>query len=181
MPDNRNVIDMFKYWETEAIREELDTRRQPFISVFEHINGDFNKATGIRNHNAFLGKKIYIMGHQAKRYDKRGAVGTNHYEDIRFVEDFTELIFDMSVEEAAGGYHWVAVDNVPGAHNIYDYKFNQNTIFVFGEEQRGVSEEMLEHCEDTIYIPQQGSVRSLNVGTASGIAMYEYCRQFRDS
>lgn len=180
MIDNRNVIDMYKYLEVETIREDLNTRRLPFISVFEHVNGDFNKATGIRNHNAFLGQRVYLVGKQAKRYDKRGAVGTYNYEDVRFVDNFENLIEDMSLEEAAA-YHWVAVDNVPGAKNIYNYKFHRNTVFIFGEEQRGVSEFMLDHCDDTIYIPQQGSVRSLNVGTASGIAMYEYSRQFRNA
>jgi tRNA G18 (ribose-2'-O)-methylase SpoU len=28
-----------------------------------------------------------------------------------------------------------------------------------------------------VYIKQYGSVRSLNVGTASGIAMYDYCNK----
>ena len=177
MTDNRNVIDFYKYWDTAAIKSDLDTRRLPFISVFEHINGDFNKATGIRNHNAFLGNKVYIVGESAKRYDKRGAVGTNHYEDINFVKTIDDLIYQLSVEEI-GLYKWVAVDNVEGAQNIYDYDFEENTILIFGEEQRGISEQMLTLCDDIVYIPQRGSVRSLNVGTASGIAMYEYCRKF---
>ena len=29
-------------------------------------------------------------------------------------------------------------------------------------------------ADDVVYIPQLGSVRSLNVGTASGIVMYDY-------
>lgn len=178
MTDNRNVIDMYKYWEVKAIREDLSSRRLPFISVFEHVNGDFNKATGIRNHNAFLGQKIYIVGNQAKRYDKRGTVGTHHYEDVRFVENIDEMMNDMTIDEAIT-WNWVAVDNVPGAESIYDYTFQPETVLVFGEEQRGISDQMLELCDDSIYIPQQGSVRSLNVGTASGIAMYEYSRQYR--
>jgi tRNA G18 (ribose-2'-O)-methylase SpoU len=46
---------------------------------------------------------------------------------------------------------------------------------VFGQEQIGIDKEVLEVCHDLIYIEQYGSVRSLNVGTASGIAMYDYC------
>jgi tRNA (guanosine-2'-O-)-methyltransferase len=46
---------------------------------------------------------------------------------------------------------------------------------LFGEEGRGLSQEAIESADDIVYIPQLGSVRSLNLGTASGIAMYDYC------
>jgi tRNA G18 (ribose-2'-O)-methylase SpoU len=46
---------------------------------------------------------------------------------------------------------------------------------MFGEEQRGLSAEALLLADDIVYIPMRGSVRSFNVGTASGIAMYDYC------
>jgi tRNA G18 (ribose-2'-O)-methylase SpoU len=36
-------------------------------------------------------------------------------------------------------------------------------------------------CEDIVFIEQFGSVRSLNVGTASGIIMYEFVSQYRAS
>jgi tRNA G18 (ribose-2'-O)-methylase SpoU len=45
---------------------------------------------------------------------------------------------------------------------------------IFGEEQRGLSPMALGMADDIVYIPQLGSVRSLNVGTASGIVMYDY-------
>ena len=45
---------------------------------------------------------------------------------------------------------------------------------LFGEEQRGLSKEALALADHVVYIPMWGSVRSLNVGTSSGIAMYDY-------
>jgi len=46
---------------------------------------------------------------------------------------------------------------------------------VLGQEQVGIPDELVALCDDMIYIPQYGSVRSLNVGVASGIAMYDLC------
>ncbi len=46
---------------------------------------------------------------------------------------------------------------------------------IFGQEQVGVPQELLQIANDTVYIAQYGSVRSLNVGTASGVVMYDYC------
>jgi len=45
---------------------------------------------------------------------------------------------------------------------------------IFGQESIGVSNNALSRAGDVVYIPQIGSTRSINVGTASGIALYDY-------
>ena len=166
--DTKNVIDFYKGWEIDQIRADLDHNRFPFISVFEHVNGDFNKATGIRNNNAFAGKEIWIVGERAKRYDKRGTVGTHHYEHVKFANDWDQII-----NEIPSWYTFVAFDNVPNAVPLPEFEWPEFPVLIFGEEQRGLSDTALEMAEHIVYIPMFGSVRSLNVGTASGIAMYD--------
>lgn len=169
LTDTRNVSDFYKYWTDEAIKADLDTKRNKFIVVVERINGDFNFSNIIRNNNAFLGEKVIRCG--IKRYDKRGAVGTNHYEHV----DYSESIVDTIEYYRNLGYRIVAVDNVDGAKEVNDYQWNERSVMVFGEEGRGLSDEALSLSDDIVYIKQYGSVRSLNVGTASGIIMYDYC------
>ena len=72
----------------------------------------------------------------------------------------------------------VCVDNIKGSRDIstIDWPKEKHTLLVFGQEQVGVPKEFIEVADDIAYIPQYGTVRSLNVGTASGIAMHEYCR-----
>jgi tRNA G18 (ribose-2'-O)-methylase SpoU len=48
-------------------------------------------------------------------------------------------------------------------------------VMIFGQEQIGIPTEVLEMCDHVLYIPQYGSVRSINVGSASAIAMNAYC------
>jgi tRNA G18 (ribose-2'-O)-methylase SpoU len=45
---------------------------------------------------------------------------------------------------------------------------------VFGQEGPGVPKPLLARADATVFIPQFGSMRSLNVGVASGIAMYDW-------
>ena len=168
--DTRNVTDFYKGWEADAIKADLDTNRLPFITAFEHVNGDFNKATGIRNTNGFLGREVWIVGERAKRYDKRGTVGTHHYEHVKYFDDWVEAL--GSSDHA--GYEFVAIDNVKDAVPMTKFKWSEKTVMMFGEEQRGLSDEALALCDTIVYIPMRGSVRSFNVGTASGIAMYDY-------
>lgn len=166
--DNRNVINFFKYWTTDAIKTNLDQRRHNFSVLISNKFHDFNCGSIIRNSNAFLAKEVLIYGR--KQFDRRGAVGTNHYENIRHVKEIEELNFSDSVV--------IGIDNLEGAVPIETFVWpTTHVILAFGQEDVGLPEEILKICNHLIYIKQYGSVRSLNVGCASGIAMFSYCSQ----
>ena len=168
--DNRNVIDYYKYWNEDAIRASLDKIRFPFIVAIENFDKDFNISTTIRNCNAFTGKEIWILGR--KRWDRRGAVGTYHYEHLKFGDSIS------AVKDAYPDHRVVVFENYDEAVDIREYEWHENTIMVFGQESIGVTDEALGLADDVVYIPQFGSTRSLNVGVASGIAMYSYVERF---
>ena len=44
-------------------------------------------------------------------------------------------------------------------------------IIVFGNESKGISEEVLNYCTDKITIPKKGKAESLNAGVAAGIIL----------
>ena len=72
----------------------------------------------------------------------------------------------------------VAIENnTERAKPIHDKKFVQETTLIFGSEGNGISNELLEKADDVRYIESLGSTRSLNVGVAAGVAMYEWVRQ----
>ena len=171
--DPRNLIDHFKYWEHDAIRAALDTRRGPFVVVLENFAHDFNISTAIRNANAFLAREVWITGR--RRYDRRGAQGTHRYEHVHHAPTTAEVLDPLRER----GMRIVAVDNIPGATSLIGHTWQADTVMVFGQEQIGVSPEALERADDVVYIPQYGSTRSINVGTASGIAMFSYCASVR--
>jgi tRNA G18 (ribose-2'-O)-methylase SpoU len=73
--------------------------------------------------------------------------------------------------------HIIAIDILPGAKNLSVIKFPAKTVLVFGGEGPGLSDEMQKAAEKTVMIEQFGSTRSVNVGVASGIAMYVWMQQ----
>jgi len=164
----RNVLDMYQYWTNEAIKADLDSKRHNFSILISNIYYDFHLATVIRNCNAFLGSRLYIYG--GRRYDKRGTVGTHHYERIEKIQSLDALPKDAMI---------IGIDNVPGAEPIetFEYPTDRHIVFAFGQEQVGLPDEFFHISEKILYIQQYGSVRSLNVGCASGIVMYDYCRK----
>lgn len=178
MTDTRNVADRFKNWETELIRKALDADRLPFITALENISGDFNKATAIRSHNVFLGREVWIIG--KKGWDTRGAVGAQHYEWIYHFptwHDAFDHYFDNIYDphDPMSYYEFVGVEQAERSKPISSFRWAKNTVMIFGEEARGISEQGLTACNDVVYIPQRGSIRSLNVASAAAIAMYDYC------
>lgn len=164
--DNRNVVDHYKYWNEDAIRASLDTKRFPFIVVCENFDKDFNISTVVRNCNAFTGKEIWIVGN--RKWDRRGAVGTHNYEHVHYAPSITDVVNKYS------DYRVVCCEAYPQAVDIRTYKWHEKSILVFGQESIRVTNEALNLADDIVYIPQFGSTRSLNVGCASAIAMYSY-------
>jgi tRNA G18 (ribose-2'-O)-methylase SpoU len=180
--ETRNIIDHYHYWKDEAIRADLDTKRFNYSVVCCNIGNDFNIATVIRNANAFLAKEVVIYGN--KKYDRRGTVGTHHYTNFRHVRDIDSLSDFFNVCAAGDGkpterkqIRILGIDNIPEATDVNAYEFDPDIhyIMVFGQEQIGVPEDVLDMCDDVLYIPQHGSVRSINVGCASAIIMNNYC------
>jgi tRNA G18 (ribose-2'-O)-methylase SpoU len=173
MSETRNVLDHYHYWKHEAILADLDARRNNFTVVCSNLYNDFNIATVIRNANAFLAKKVILYG--SKKYDRRGTVGTHHYTHFGHCRTFEDLENEIKILKGTyGTVRIIGMDNIPGAHPIDEYSWNSNAhyVLVLGQEQVGIPKELLDICDDLLYIKQYGSVRSLNVGTASGIAMF---------
>lgn len=171
----RNVIDYYKYWKEDAIRASLDEKRHNFSVVCQNIQRDFNIGSVIRNANAFLAKEVIIYG--SKKWDRRGSVGTHHYENLKYAKSLEELAPYIK------GKKIISIDNIPSATPIeaYEYYPDKNYVFVFGEENSGIDKEIINISDSVLYISQYGSVRSLNVGCASSIAMYDYVNKINQS
>lgn len=173
---HNNVIDLYKSWEADEIRADLQPRRNDMISVCQNLSHDFNKAVVVRSNNAFLGKAVYIVGR--RRYDRRGTVGTYHYENVYHADSMREVIDLLH----SNNYTVFGIDNNVTTNKIPKqlgtFEIPRLSAFVYGEETTGLSDDTINLCDDLVYIRQQGSVRSLNVSCAATCCMYEYTRQW---
>ena len=60
---------------------------------------------------------------------------------------------------------------------IYDVDFTQPCTIVMGNEETGISKEVLHHSDEKIKLPIEGKTQSLNVSVACGAILYEAVRQ----
>jgi len=175
-----NVLDHLKTKTVPEIKEYYINNTIPAASAMMHVTGDFNLSTLIRNSNFFGYEKVFYVGGK-KQYDRRGTVGTHNYIDITFIkteEEFVKTIKDQ-------GYTLISIENNVNYEctDLFQFMDNVNVkdikpIFIFGEEQKGLSDYILQNSAHILTISGKGTVRSLNVGTASGIVLGYYSKFF---
>jgi len=61
--------------------------------------------------------------------------------------------------------------------SLYEMDFTGPSVIVMGAEGEGMRRLTKEHCDYLAYIPMSGSVSSLNVSVATGVALFEAVRQ----
>lgn len=173
-PSN-NVIDIYKKWSAEEIRAALQPNRMPLVNICINLGHGFNISSIIRASNCFLAKETYIVGR--KRFDRRGAVGSTHIENCYHADTFDEVLEILHPL----GYTIFAVDNIPeyNPKNLFDADIPVKSAFVYGSEGDGLSKDIIDKCDEMIFIRQTGSIRSLNVAQAAACIMSEYTRRYR--
>lgn len=171
MIDSRNVTDEFKGKDQAAIVKILDDRGVDLEIAIENTLRDFNMGTIVRSANAFGVRHIHVIGR--KQWNKRGVMMTDKYLSIEYhasAEAFA--VMARSKKKAI-----VAIDNVSGSTPLTTTLLPKNCILLFGQEGPGLSAELLAVASKIVAIEQLGSTRSLNVGVAAGIVMYEWLRR----
>ncbi len=170
MEDTRNLTDEYKGMSNEQVFDELSKKRTTLEIAIENVEHDFNIGSIVRTANSFNVRKVRIIG--KKKYNRRGAMCTDKYLEIihhATINDF------LKTQE---GRELVAIENnTPRAKELHSKSFKSNTTLIFGSENNGITPELLEKAQDVRFIESFGSTRSVNVGAAAAIAMYEWTRQ----
>lgn len=91
-----------------------------------------------------------------------------------------DLMMDLRALRA-GGFSVVGVELTDRSLPLRELRPGRRTALVVGAEGNGLSDEVLAECETVVRIParpadEDGEARSLNVGVAASIALYELFR-----
>lgn len=166
--DTRNIQDEFKQYATEDIKTLLSQNHAPLINICMNILGDFNLSSVARNTNWWNARALWIVGR--RKWDRRGAVGVQHYTDVVHFDHIRDAIAALRDE----GYRIVAAEINDDAVPLTTYEWEDKTAIIYGEEGAGLPQEVLDAVDDVVFIPGRGSVRSLNVATTAGVFTYDY-------
>lgn len=178
-----NVHDHLKGLPVPVIRTICDNDRVPWSTCILNVTGELNTGTIIRNALLTGSKEVIILGR--RKIDKRGTVGSENYINVDRIDalerdgvtinldKFWEVMNDkglLPVFVEQGGTMLPKVDWKEWK-DIADNQ-NKNICLVFGNENRGIPQELLTNYPYIVSIPQRGAIRSYNVGCSSAIVMY---------
>jgi tRNA G18 (ribose-2'-O)-methylase SpoU len=175
--DPRNIADEFKGMDTETIKAILKLRSSRLVVMCSNEIKDFNWGSVVRSANSFGAHEIMFTGR--KSYNRRGAVGANNYSDIHYMSSTTEAIAYYRAKD----YRIVAIeyDEAYPMQNLQTYDWSESSVILFGEEGRSLPAEILDLCDDVVYVPMYGSVRSLNLASCATVVMYDYDTKIRQT
>ena len=171
--------------------EVKDYQCKNLIAVIEEPNDIKNIGTVIRNVNALGVEKTYII-------DSRKAL-PDDWEDMRerkslsktsvsaikwsFVKRFDSTEECLEHLEKNRFTSVLTSPHVKGKENhiLHETDYTQYTKLAvwFGNESRGISNLAVERSKFCVSIPMFGMIESLNLGTTSGIVLYEITKQRR--
>lgn len=70
------------------------------------------------------------------------------------------------------GYRVVGLEQDARSVMLPDYAVPEKVALLLGEEVHGVTQDLLDQCDDLLEIPMQGQKESFNVSVATGISLY---------
>ena len=103
---------------------------------------------------------------------KRAGLDYWHRVKLNVWDDFDSFEKTMAPQE-----NEVAMFTKNGAKPFWEMPFRQRLFLVFGSETQGLPATIISRYKDATYhIPITSEIRSLNLSTAVGIALYESLR-----
>ena len=164
---------------TELKRLHRSWRRQPasrLALVLEQLHSPFNVGSILRTAASLRVERVWFVGETPSPdhpQAAKSALGTARYVDcVR-----SAAIGDALAAARDEGFHLVGLEQADKALPLPLLPVEGPTCIVVGHESRGVSPAALAACDAVTFIPQLGRVGSLNVATATAIALYEMRRR----
>lgn len=152
-------------------------RRQPDLTVImENVHDPHNIGAVMRTCDSVGIQEIYVLNNMMRRHvdlETNSAASAAKWLTIHQFED-TEACMAAVKQKYKNIF---ATHLGESAVSLYELDLTEPVALVFGNEQKGLTDECLKHCNGNFIIPQVGMVKSLNISVACAVSLYEAYRQ----
>jgi tRNA G18 (ribose-2'-O)-methylase SpoU len=156
------------------------TAKIPLIVVLDNIRSLNNIGSVFRTSDAFLVEKIYLCGITAQPPHKeihKTALGATESVNWEYAEDTLTLVEKLKAEN-------IIVASIEQAENstmLQNFKLekHQKYAIVFGNEVKGVQQEVVSTSDYCIEIPQFGTKHSLNISVSCGVVLWDLFKKLK--
>ncbi|MDH7445292.1 RNA methyltransferase [Aquimarina sp. 2201CG14-23] len=158
----------------KTITEFKNAKKTPLIVILDNIRSLNNIGSVFRTADAFLIKKIYLCGITATPPHKdiqKTALGATDTVDWEHTDSTLELVSKLQEENIK----IISIEQAENATMLNDFNptSNQTYAIIFGNEVKGVQQEVVSASDSVIEIPQHGSKHSLNISVSAGVVIWD--------
>jgi len=148
--------------------------KSPIVIILDNVRSLNNIGSVFRTADAFRVKKIFLCGITATpphRDINKTALGATESVEWEYFREPAEVVARLKET----GYSVYALEQADRSISLktFDISGHQKIGLVFGNEVRGVSEEVIRIADGCIEIPQFGTKHSFNISVSVGIVVWE--------
>jgi len=162
----------------KTLTEFKQSGKLPLIVVLDNVRSLHNIGSIFRTCDAFLIEAIYLCGISAIPPHKeihKTALGAEESVDWKYFETAMQAVEQLQTNDYAV---W-GVEQTENSISLDDFNITHDKRYalVFGNEVRGIEQDVVDRCEGCIEIPQFGTKHSFNVSVSAGIVLWECYKQ----
>ena len=150
-------------------------KKTPLILILDNIRSLNNIGAVFRTADAFLVQKIYLCGITAKPPHKdihKTALGATESVEWEYMEHTLEAVNKLKGD----GVQVISIEQADKARQLNDFEVHPDTTYalIFGNEVKGVAQDVVTASDTVIEIPQFGTKHSLNISVSAGVVVWDF-------
>lgn len=158
---------------------QMKTNRLPLCLLINDLKDPLNIGSLFRLADSFNIDKIYLTGTCPTPPNpkiRKTARHTDTFVDFSHVESALDVIHALKNKQ----YQIISLELTTQSIDINTLSLisDKAVCLIIGEENAGVKQSLLDLSDQTVHIPMRGRNSSMNVSTATAIALYEISKQF---
>ena len=163
-----------------TVNEFKQAKKTRLIVILDNIRSLNNIGSVFRTSDAFLIEKIYLCGITATPPHKdihKTALGSTDAVAWEYAKNTLDIIKDLQAKKVK----ILAIEQAENATMLNNFVPQLETTYavVFGNEVKGVSQEVVNASDAVIEIPQYGTKHSLNISVCVGVVVWELFRKWK--
>lgn len=162
-----------------SVDEFHEANKLPLVVVLDDVRSLHNVGSVFRSSDAFRVEAVYLCGITATPPHPeihKTALGGEDSVTWRYFETATEAVAELQKEDV----FVYSIEQVEGSTKLQNLQLDTDRRYavVFGNEVKGVHQEVVDLADGCLEIPQFGTKHSLNVSVTAGIVIWEVAKQF---